>query len=139
MAKWINHTASQKDMYEQWLAERPESVRKMVADHNLRFDVLYRRKSNDKRVILHALNEDGTVTVSVLCEYNPETMLPGGIFDRNVFGVDPADLEECDLPEGVIAIEGNDVDVESEEIQKEIKAPATARPACGICVSQGLN
>lgn len=139
MAKWINHTASQKDMYAQWVAARPEVIRKMIADHNLQFDTLYRRKSNDKRVILHSFNEDGTVTVSVICEYNPETMLPGGIFNRHVFGVDPADLEECDLPDGVEVIEGHDVDVESEEAKEAINAPATERPVCDTCISKGLN
>ena len=37
-------------------------------------------------------SEDGTLTVNITGEYNFVT------FDRQVFGIKPEDLEECDLP-----------------------------------------
>lgn len=49
-------------------------------------------KSTGHRVVPYSYCEDGTVTVSVLGTFN-KTM-----FERNVFGVSPEDLEECDLP-----------------------------------------
>jgi hypothetical protein len=36
--------------------------------------------------------EDGTVKVSITGEYNKL------VFDREVFGIKPEDLEECELP-----------------------------------------
>lgn len=41
---------------------------------------------------LHSYSEDGTMTVNVTGEFNAV------IFDRQVFGIKPEDLEECDLP-----------------------------------------
>ena len=77
-----------------WVAERPDRVR-AVAE---RFEPwrLYHLKSSGHRVVLTSFNEhaDGRVTlrVDVLARFNALA------FERNVFGVDPDDLEECDLP-----------------------------------------
>lgn len=76
--------------YEKWLAERPALVRKIC--ERLPPNKLYRMKTTGQRVTLHSVNENGTVTVDVTAEYN---LLD---FETQVFGVDPGNLEECDLP-----------------------------------------
>lgn len=73
-----------------WVAERPP----VIQDLCRRFppDTLYRLKTSNHRVTIHSYSEDGTMTVSVRGEFNLVS------FERNVFGVKPEDLEECDLP-----------------------------------------
>lgn len=116
MSKWIIWTEKQKQIMADWLAARPESIRTMVETHNLELDSLYRLKTTGQRVILYSLSENGTVTVSVLEKYNPERMPPfGGFLDRNVFGINPADLEPCDLPDGAVPDNGADVEGGDEE------------------------
>ena len=94
MAQFTEPTSEQKTGWSHWVAERPENVR-AVAE---RFDpwTLYRMKNTDQRVTLHSFGEqpDGgvTLTVNITGEFNLIS------FDRQVFGVDPDDLEECDLP-----------------------------------------
>jgi len=43
-------------------------------------------------VVLSSISEDNTVTVNVLAEFN---LL---MHERQVFGIDPNDLEPCELP-----------------------------------------
>lgn len=74
----------------EWVAGRPECVR--VLCERLPPDRLYLLKSSGHRVTLHSYSENGTVTVNVTGDYNIVT------FDRQVFGIKPEDLEECDLP-----------------------------------------
>jgi hypothetical protein len=61
-----------------------------------RFDLwsLYRLKSSGHRVTIYSFRESDpvTVTVNVLGDFNAL------IFERQVFGVAPDDLEPCDLP-----------------------------------------
>ena len=54
---------------------------------------MYSMKPHGQRVTLVSYSENGTVTVDVSAEWNLVT------FQRQVFGVDPANLEECDLPD----------------------------------------
>lgn len=49
-------------------------------------------KSTGHRVFPLSYSEDGTVTVAVTGQFNFT------VFERQVFGVSPDDLEECDLP-----------------------------------------
>lgn len=96
MAQFTESTSEQKAGWSQWVAERPDNVRKVAE----RFDpwTLYRMKDTNQRVTLYSFGEqaDGgvTVTVNITGQFNLIA------FDRQVFGVDPDDLEECDLPEG---------------------------------------
>jgi hypothetical protein len=53
---------------------------------------IFRMKSDGHRVTLIGFNNDGTVTVNISGKFNLI------IFERNVFGIDPDDLEECELP-----------------------------------------
>lgn len=55
---------------------------------------LYRMKSTGQRVLVHSYQETQppTITVAILGQYNLQ------LHDAAVFGIDPYDLEECDLP-----------------------------------------
>lgn len=80
--------------YEKWLAILPINEREVISKYPPW--KLYRLKSTDQRVIIISVGttDEGEVKfrVSITGQYN--TIL----FDREVFGIDPKDLEECDLP-----------------------------------------
>jgi hypothetical protein len=75
-------------------------------------------KSTGHRVTLYSFGErtDGgkiSLTVNVLGAFNLVT------FERRVFGIDPDDLEPCDLPEkgepvGALLTEENDIESDLE-------------------------
>jgi hypothetical protein len=95
MARFTEPTAEQEAGWKEWVASRPEPVRKVAE----RFEPwsLYRMKSTGQRVTLYSFGEanDGsavTLTVNVTGQFNAVA------FDRQVFGIDPDDLEPCDLP-----------------------------------------
>lgn len=104
MAKWIKWVSKQVEMWDEWMKERPPVIQEMIFKFNLRPDNLYKIKSTGQVVMLHSLSEDSTVTVNILADYNTSKFMMG--FDRQVFGIDPADLEECDLPEGKEIVDG---------------------------------
>lgn len=74
----------------EWVKGRPPVIQAMCE----RFPPgrLYRLKPTGQRVTMHSYNESGTVTVEITGEYNLVD------FNRQVFGINPDDLEECDLP-----------------------------------------
>ena len=81
--------------HEAWAAEVatfPPLVQELC--NQLPPDRLYRMKSSGHRVTINAYNIDGTVIVDVTGKYNFV------LFERRVFGVFPADFEECELPAG---------------------------------------
>lgn len=96
MARIHEPTAQQEAEWNDWVASRPECVRKVAE----RFEPwsLYRMKGTGRRVTLYSFGEEknGTVTLTVYVqgEYNLVT------FERRVFGINPDDLEPCDLPTG---------------------------------------
>jgi hypothetical protein len=79
-----------------WVKERPDVVQELIETRGFAPWKLYRMKSTGHRVVLHSFDEElsGEITlkVSVLGRFNLVH------FDRTVFGIDPNDLEECDLP-----------------------------------------
>lgn len=83
-------TAEQERGWAKWVRSRPALVRATAE----RFDPwsLYRLKSTGDRVVVMSFSEDGTLTVAVTGRFNRVWM------ERKVFGVDPDDLEPCDLP-----------------------------------------
>ena len=93
MANLFDPSPEQVRDWESWVAGRPEPVRLVAA----RFKPwkLYRLK-NGHRVTLVSFAEtaDGrvTLTVSVTGEFNFV------VFERDVFGIDPDELEECERP-----------------------------------------
>jgi hypothetical protein len=72
-----------------WLAERPAEIRALIDRYPP--NRLYRMEDGH-RVTIEAYSEGGTVTVRVSGQYNFV------MFERGVFGIDPATLVECDLP-----------------------------------------
>ena len=116
MSVWIKWTPTHQRMWDEWIASRPPVIQDLVTKYNLQTDRLYRLKSTNQRVILQAITEDGKVRVAILAKYNqhlpmfeylsrhvatlsklPDHMLH--IAEHSgftVFGIDPADLEECE-------------------------------------------
>lgn len=94
MARIVEPTPEQERKWKKWVEGRPENVRSVAE----RFDPwsLYRLKSTGQRVTVYSFGEekDGsvTLTVDITGEFNYI------VFDRQVFGIDPNDLEPCDLP-----------------------------------------
>lgn len=80
---------SDPEAFDAWVQARPPCIQEMI--RALPIDRLYRLGPN--RVTLYSFCEDGTVTVDVTGEFNRV------LFSRRVFGVDPKDLVECELPE----------------------------------------
>jgi hypothetical protein len=106
-------------VWEDWVSSRPSVVQDLCRRYPP--DRLYSMKPNGQRVTLVSYFEDGTVKVNVSAQWNFVT------FERQVFGVDPADLEECDLPtadEMTGALLETEVDVRSycDAIRADIKA-----------------
>lgn len=90
----------------EWVASRPPVVQELCK--RLPPDRLYLLKSSGHRVTLISYNEDGTVKVAVTGQFNALT------FERQVFGIKPEDLEECDLPKegeplGALLTEEDDI------------------------------
>lgn len=73
-----------------WAADRPQVIQELAK----RFKPwkLYLLKSSNHRVFPISFNEDNTLTVAVTGKYNLVN------FERQVFGIKPDDLEECELP-----------------------------------------
>lgn len=96
-----------KAAWDDWVSTRPPVIQEMCA--LLPPDRLYRLKTSGHRVTLMSYFEDRTVSVAVSGKYNAV------IFERQVFGVKPEDLEECDLPTdseplGAVLTEHEDVE-----------------------------
>jgi len=90
MANFCEVTDEMIEGWKQWATGRP----KVVQDLAERFKPwkLYRLKTTGHRVFLLSFFENGTVTAAVTGRFNLVAM------ERQVFGIDPADLEECELP-----------------------------------------
>ncbi len=76
-----------------WVAERPPTVRAVA--ERIRPWTLYRMKSSGHRVTVFSFDESEagvTLKVVVSAKYNLIA------FERLVFGIDPDDLEDCELP-----------------------------------------
>lgn len=80
--------------WQKWLKKRPPHVRAIAEKYPP--NRLYRLKTTGHRVTVYSLREGKggavTMTVNITAEYNLVD------FERQVFGIDPNDLEECDLP-----------------------------------------
>lgn len=94
LVRWSEPTKEQETLWLEWVAERPPAVREIAQ----RFEPwsLYRMKSTGQRVAILSFGEqeDGSVTLTVAVSGQFNLVM----FDRNVFGIDPNDLEPCDLP-----------------------------------------
>ena len=90
MARFCEPTAKQLKDWKKWVAKRPPVVKALGE----RFDpwTLYRLDGGD-RVFVVSFCEDGTLTVAVTRHFNLV------LFERQVFGIKPESLVECDLPD----------------------------------------
>lgn len=93
--RYVQPTAMNEREWKKWVAERPESIRKVCE----RFDpwTLYRLKPTGQRVYILSFSEPGA-DGKVLCRIGVSAEFNLLTFERDVFGIDPDDLEECDLP-----------------------------------------
>lgn len=92
MARFAKPSPDLVSAWEAWVATCPRTVRDVIAEHRLDPWTLYRLTTTDQRVSLISVSESGTVRVAVTGEFNLVT------HERAVFGINPADLKECDLP-----------------------------------------
>lgn len=76
--------------WDEWVESRPPVVQDLCRRYPP--DRLYRIKDSGHRCTLVSYSEDGTMKVNVTGQFNFVT------FDRQVFGIKPENLEECDLP-----------------------------------------
>ena len=120
--------------WDAWVASRPECVR--VLCERLPPDRLYKMKSTGHRVTMYSYSENGTVTVNVTGDYNVV------VFERQVFGISPDDLEECDLPApgeflGAVLTEPDEVDsfIDSEVAARHERGEKHNESRCALCSS----
>lgn len=109
MARFVEPTAEQERLWAEWLASRPARVR-TVADQFEPWS-LYRMKSTGHRVTVCSFFEGDPVTLSV----NVTGEFNAIAFERCVVGVDPSDLEPCELPDPDEALGAALTDQEVEE------------------------
>jgi len=76
--------------WSEWVESRPEPVKSLCKKFPP--DKLYLMTDTGQIVTLHSYSEDGTVTVDVSQQWNDMSI------GRQVFGIDPANLKECDIP-----------------------------------------
>lgn len=91
MARFTDPTPEQVTGWNEWISTRPNQIQEIAK----RFDPwsLYRMKSTGQRVTIASFFENGTISVNITGDFNAT------LFDSNVFGIDPDDLEPCDFPE----------------------------------------
>jgi hypothetical protein len=82
---------------------------------------LYRLKSTNQRVEILTIGTDKDNTVKFRVDISGKYNMI--LFDRQVFGIDPDDLEECDLPDepvGTLLTEEEDIDKSIEFFRKQM-------------------
>lgn len=96
MANWQEPTPEGREMWGEWVAERPEPIRALVEKYGFAPWKLYKLKTSGHRVVIHSIDEpiEGEPTLTVLVDGRFNYVA----FERRVFGIKPEDLEECDLP-----------------------------------------
>lgn len=99
MAELYIMNDEQKEIWEQWVKERPPIIQDLCA--RFQPNRLYRLKSTRRLVIPISFTEeeDGTATITVIVPQSLNSL--GLIPSRRVFGIKPDSVEEVDLPEGL--------------------------------------
>lgn len=120
MARFVEPEAEHIGLWRDWVASRPPIVRAIA--EKLEPWKLYRLKGSGHRVTLYSINENGTVTVNVTGRFNAV------MFERCVFGVDPNDLEECDLPSPGEIVGSLLTDEEAERNRDALREMAGIKP-----------
>lgn len=77
-----------------WIKSRPKAVRSMIRAYppNLIYTL-----GDRQRCTIYSYSEDGTITVNITQELNPECDL--WLMDRQVFGILPSDLQRVSAAE----------------------------------------
>jgi len=90
MANWMEWPDEKEQLWQEWLKNKPPIIKELAA----RFPPykLFRLKPTGQRGPIVSLSESGTVTMQITGDFNRV------MFAKNVFGLNPDDLEECDLP-----------------------------------------
>jgi mRNA-degrading endonuclease RelE of RelBE toxin-antitoxin system len=97
MGKFRKLSEAEEASFQKWIQSLPEDARKMIMNHNLRPDTLYKMKSTGKRVIVGAVDSHNlTVTVAVTHRFNRIAKTDPGY---EIAGVEPDDLVECSVKE----------------------------------------
>jgi hypothetical protein len=91
MATLYEMSTEEQREWDAWVAERPSIVQELA--QRFPWNILYRMKSTGQRCTIVSYNEDGTLRVFVSAKYNFV------LFEREVFGIHPDDLEETDEPQ----------------------------------------
>ncbi len=94
MALVLIWTTEQIQEWDEWLKDRPQIIKDMAT--KLPPNKLYRNKITGQIGVLVSYAENGTVRASFPNDLNFQMSTPGG---RQVFGLLPDDLEECEYPE----------------------------------------
>lgn len=76
------------EAFAEWLADRPQVIKDMVAAYHPY--AVYKLKTTGQTCVLSSYYEDGTVSIKI---FNTQLC----VFMHGVFGINPADLEECDV------------------------------------------
>ena len=92
------------DEWQTWVQSRPKCIQELAS--KIPPNLLYRLKSSNHRVFIYSYLENGTLIVVVSGQYNYIA------FERRVFGINPDDLEECDLPREDVILGSADIDPE---------------------------
>lgn len=89
--RFVEPTPAQLKAWRKWIRKLPKQVRGVAE----RFEPwsLYRLKMTGHRVTVHAFGDDATMTVIVSGRWNNLA------FERQVFGIEADQLEDCELPE----------------------------------------
>jgi hypothetical protein len=114
-------TPEQEAAWKEWVASRPDHVR-VVAEHFEPWH-LYRLSTTGHRVLVigfDEMDEGVRVRIAVLGRYNAV------VFDRQVFGIDPATLTPCDPPSpdepvGTLLTKQEDVDQHLDHVRSRLQ------------------
>ncbi len=98
----------------EWLKDRPQVIQDMAAQCPP--GRLYRLASSGHRVFVRSYSENRTMTVIVSGKYNLVA------FERQVFGISPDDLTECELPAPDEPVGSADVPIEVVKAMMQKKA-----------------
>lgn len=91
MKKLFEMTQEDQAEHDAWVESRPPVVKEIARKLDPQY--CYLLKTSNQFVTMYSISENGTVTVNVLAALNP-----GLDFERQVFGVDPDDLQAVDVP-----------------------------------------
>src|SRR5690242_8492171 len=90
MANWLDWTPEKEAAWQEWIATRPAEIQELAKQFPPY--KLFLLKTTKHRCFVVSYAEDGTLRVQIDGRFNLIT------FSRQVFGINPKDLIECDLP-----------------------------------------